>query len=279
MNVTMENSTSSQTQCNSASMQGAKLLTYDAVIYAIQFVFGFPTHSYIVWLIVTGKGTGIASEFFTLNISVCEIMLSLRSLFASMLKIFPRFWSLVMFLSGFVITGRFFHCLVCLERYLAVVHPVTFLKYKPLRYKVACSILTWLMIAIYCVFSLIIRNCFMPIFIYFYIIQFFFFISINLFCCVAVLRALKQSGPGERAREREEKNHMKRRAFHLILITTGTLSLMHVPSLFVAFQHILPIARIPELDSVSLTCFVLPGLVHPFLYIRRVCKLPFCKSL
>ncbi|XDV31836.1 hypothetical protein PO909_002785 [Leuciscus waleckii] len=63
------------------------------------------------------------------------------------------------FSSGFVITGRpLFQCLICVERYLAVVHPVTFLK------------------------------------------------------------ALKQSGPGERRREKE--NCMKRRAFYIILITT-----------------------------------------------------------
>ncbi|KAL0163198.1 hypothetical protein M9458_042594, partial [Cirrhinus mrigala] len=34
-------------------------------------VFGLPMHSYVIWLIVTGSG--VTSEFFILNLSVCEI--------------------------------------------------------------------------------------------------------------------------------------------------------------------------------------------------------------
>ncbi|KAL1253304.1 hypothetical protein QQF64_017997 [Cirrhinus molitorella] len=113
-----------------------------------------------LWLL-EGTGGGVALEFFNLNLSVCEI--------------------------GLVFTGRpLFQCLICVERYLAVVHPVTFLKYKPLRYRFLLAL------------------------------------SIQLFCLVAVLRALKQSGPGERRRERMEENPMKRRAFHLILISTSS---------------------------------------------------------
>ncbi len=101
---------------------------------------------------------------------------------------------------------------------------------------------------------------------------------INLFCCVAVLRALKQSGPGEKGREKEEETHFKRRAFYIILISTVTLLITYVPSLFVALQYILPIQRIPELDSLSSTCFMLPGFVQPLIYIHRFGKLPFCRS-
>ncbi len=37
---------------------------------------------------------------------------------------------------GLAITIRpLFQCLICVERYLAVIHPVIFLKYKPIRYK------------------------------------------------------------------------------------------------------------------------------------------------
>ncbi len=48
--------------------------------------------------------------------------------------------SINIFLFGFAMTGHpLFQCLICVERYLAVVHPVTFLKFKPLRYRVICS--------------------------------------------------------------------------------------------------------------------------------------------
>ncbi|KAJ8397590.1 hypothetical protein AAFF_G00438660 [Aldrovandia affinis] len=31
-----------------------------------------------------------------------------------------------------------FQCCICVERYLAVLHPLTFLRYRPLRYRVGC---------------------------------------------------------------------------------------------------------------------------------------------
>ncbi|ROJ30592.1 Chemokine XC receptor 1 [Anabarilius grahami] len=252
---------------------------YDVVLHVFNILFGLPTHSYILWLIVRGTGRGIASEFFTLNISVCEIMLCLRSLNAVLGNVFPKLWTVMMFLSGFVMTARFFQCLMCVERYLAVVHPVTFLKYKPLRYRVACSVVTWIMIIICCVFSLeLVNPCFMRLFKCMYLSHFIIFLSINLFCCVAVLRALKHLGPGERGREREEENHMKRRAFHLILITTVTLVITYVPSSITALQYILSIPASQELESMTLTCFFLPGFVQPLLFIHRVGKLPFCRS-
>ncbi len=236
MNISME--TSTNLAYNITITLGNKLLPYDVVLHVIQFLFGLPTHSYIVWIIVTGRGTGISSEFFTLNISVCEIIFCLRSLTTAMLNTFPWLSDIAMFLSGFVVTGRFFQCLMCVERYLAVVHPLTFLKYKPLRYRVACSILIWMMVAFYCLFYLLAHACFIQIVTYLYILQFLLILAINLFCCLAVLRALKQSGP-ERERERkEEETHFKRRAFYIILISTVTLLITYVPSLFAALQYI-----------------------------------------
>ncbi len=212
---------------------------YDVTLHVISIVFGLPTHSYILWLIFKGTGRGIASEFFNLNISICEIMLCLRSSITLLANVFPKLRYVKMSMSGFNSTARFFQCLMCVECYLAVVHPVTFLKYKPLRYKVACSTVTWIMIIACCVFCLqLVNPCFMRVFKGLYLIHFIVFLAINLFCCLAVLRALKKPGPGDRGREREKENHIKRRAFLLILITTVTLVITYVPSSVTALQYI-----------------------------------------
>ena len=48
-----------------------------------------------------------------------------------------------------------FQCCVCAEHYLAVVHPVVFLKFRPPRYRVSCSGLVWFVVVVnYVVFGI-----------------------------------------------------------------------------------------------------------------------------
>ncbi len=101
-------------------------------------------------------------------------------------------------------------------------------------------------------------------------------ISIQLFCFVAVLRALKQSGPGERRRERDEENHMKRRAFNIILITTVNMIVLYFPF---AITGISVIVTTDSTWFTGLTCVIFAGFVQPFLHMRRAGKLScICSS-
>ncbi|XP_056301832.1 uracil nucleotide/cysteinyl leukotriene receptor-like [Danio aesculapii] len=247
---------------------------FDFFLYVSSFLFGLPTHSYVLWLIFTGTGGGVASEFFNINLSVCEIgnclnvILTFLSLLSSSLNVIADF------LKGIAIAGRcMFQCLICVERYLAVVHPVTFLKYKPLRYRLIGSAAIWIIIIVSGLFSMftsfsnndLAYRCFFSA-------QFLVSIFVQLFCLVVVLRALKKSGPGESKREKEE-NHMKRRAFHLILIITVTMIITYVPYTVIGLSFILTGMFISELLKFSYICFVFAGFVYPLLYLHRVGKL------
>ncbi len=246
-----------------------------SVLDVIIILFDFPINSFVIWLIVKGTGNGLAAEFFNLNIAVCEILLCVESLmnqFPNEVEIF------VHFLNGLTFNGRpLFQCLICVERYLAVVHPVTFLKYKPLRYRVICTVLVWVTSFVSGggkIMNEMLRS--MLCFFLSLFVQFFIFLFIQLFCLVAVLRALKQSGPGERARERNEENHMKRRAFYIILITTVSMLIMYVPYIILAFLQ--SSITVPDIfSSIRFFYFTLAGLVQPLLFLYRVGKLPCIK--
>jgi len=243
------------------------------------FMFGVSTHSYVIWLIVTGTAHGVLSDFFNFSLSLCGIIFSLNSLFILITNWFrsPVLIAFTQFLAGQGVTGRpLFQCLMCVERYLAVVHPVTFLKYKPLRYRAICYAAAWIITLGSCFFYMIVFLWF-PTYIYTlsYSTQYFIFFSVQLLCLVAVLRALKQSGPGERGREREEENHMKRRAFYLILITTVSLAITYVPFTITGLITILTATNFPILWSISYICFMLADLVQPVQYLHRTGKL-FC---
>ncbi|XP_057215755.1 C-C chemokine receptor type 8-like [Triplophysa rosa] len=272
----MKNSTVNFTTSAALFESSDVLLRLHMSVHSINVLFGLPTHSFILWLIITDTGSGIASDFFNLNLSVCEFGICLNSVFTLIfysLQI-SSLSGLIRFLLGLGITGRpLFQCLMCVERYLAVVHPVTFLKYKPLRYRLMCCTAAWIINLGSCLCLFISSN--FVLFIKFYSIQFLVFLSILLFCCLAVLRALKRSGPGERGREREEENHMKKRAFNLILITTVNLVVIYLPYTISGFYYILSKQHIFELYSFSYLLFVFGGFVQPVLYLHRAGKLSF----
>ncbi len=159
----------------------------------------------MIWLIVTGTGNGLAAEIFNLNLAACEIFIWFESVLSQFTYEVEFLDIVVNFLDGLTVTGRpLFQCLMCVERYLAVVHPVTFLKYKPLRYRVICSVIVW-------VANLVsggiisIPSTSSSVYFGVLFVQFFLFFCIQLFCLVTVLRALKQSGPGERREEKTRK--------------------------------------------------------------------------
>ncbi|ROL50001.1 Uracil nucleotide/cysteinyl leukotriene receptor [Anabarilius grahami] len=245
--------------------------------HSISFLLGLPTHFYVLWLIITGSGA--ASALFKLNLSVCEIGICMSSLIFLLSFWFSGLITLISFLVGLGITCRpLFQCLMCVERYLAVVHPVTFLKYKPLRYRVICCTVAWIITLGSCFFSMfLLPNSIEQT--WFYSLQFIFFFIIQLFCLVAVLRALKQSGPGERGREREEENHMKRRAFYVILITTVNMVIIYVPYIITGLFTIVTKQNIPALLCICVLCFLLAGFVQPVLYLFNAKKLScLCSS-
>ncbi|XP_058613438.1 C-C chemokine receptor type 8-like [Onychostoma macrolepis] len=269
------NFTTSEASTNSTTHSFGLMESLEMCAFCISFLFGLPIHSKITWLIITGTANGVALEFFNLNLSISEICNSLNAMFGILARFFSSFIIVTHFLQGLGITGRpLFQCLICVERYLAVVHPVTFLKYKPLRYRVICCTAVWIIILGSCLFCTFILISFSMVpYVWFISVQCLLFFFTQLFCLVAVLRALKQSGPGER--KREEENHMKRRAFDLILLTTVIMVIQYAPFTVTGFYVILTQNNFLDFWCPAFLCYVLAGFVQPILYLQRPQKL-FC---
>ncbi|XP_042578918.1 hydroxycarboxylic acid receptor 2-like [Cyprinus carpio] len=273
------NSTTSGASTNSTVHMSVG--SFEICMLSINILFSFPTNSYILWLIVTGTGGGVASDFFSFNLSVCEIGVCLDLMCFVLLNWASFLTQIALLFQGLVFTGRpLFQCLMCVERYLAVIHPVTFLKYKPLRYRVICCTVAWIIIfgsCLFCMFILIIYNT--NAHTWFFLVQFFLLFSVQLFCFVAVLRALKQSGPGERKRGRDEENHMKRRAFNLILITTVNVVIAYGPIIISAVFILVTKEYTLTFWAPGVVCYVLASFVQPVLYLQRAGKLSFHRFL
>ena len=118
------------------------------VVSVITSFSGLPLNVYVVWLILRGAGSGIGPEFFTLNLALTDILFFTGYLMMPFFIFCPNpLAKVVDFFFGFIVTGHpLFQTCICVERYLAVLHPVLFLKYKPLRYRVFVSGLVWVIV-------------------------------------------------------------------------------------------------------------------------------------
>lgn len=118
----------------------------------------------------------------------------------------------------------FFHILTCLERYLAVVHPITYLSLKRERGIRIRNIIigcVWLL----CIVGTGLLN------INFSFLLLIFSLIVVSFCSISVLCTLIRPGPGERGGDRARVDQSKQRAFYTIMAILGMVLLRLLSSL------------------------------------------------
>lgn len=173
-----------------------------------------------------------------------------------------------------------FHLMTCVERYLAVIHPVIYLglrKERGVRIRNASIGCVWLL----CFGSTGVTILYLPnypsILLYCLLVV---SVAVVSFCSFSVLCVLIGPGPGEGGRGKEQVDQAKDRAFHIITAITVVLWLW-----FVGLLVCIALISSPQLGPSS-TCLVLactgclqlPGtLVLPLLYLHRAGKLPCCR--
>ncbi|CAJ1048235.1 uncharacterized protein LOC121177444 [Xyrichtys novacula] len=167
-----------------------------------------------------------------------------------------------------------FHLLTCVERYLAVVHPIF---YRRLKQRNGVRITN---ISIACAWVLSFTTL-VPVresstdlrFILIFILTTLFLASTS-FCSISVLCTLKHQGPGKMGGNRERVDQSKQRAFNIIMAITGALLLKFGGGLVV---YVMFKSRLfsDGCASMLLICWLdLPStLVLPLLFLHRAGKL------
>ena len=242
----------------------------------INLLLGIPTNCYVLWLIKSGAGGTIASEFFALNLSVSDIMSTVSDMLYLILPnqdSFPVVQLFSFFVGVFYAARPLFQACICLERYLAVVHPVVFLRYKPLRYRLACCGLVWIVIILFSACYAFINSSLslLRVFLVLYLVV----LLVHLFCCLSVLRALKRPGPGEG----ERGSDIKRRAFKIILLILIAMLVMYLPFIMTLLvQDVLCVGCFYFALNICVSITTVCGGIQPLLYLYRVGKCP-CLNL
>ncbi|XP_030636314.1 hydroxycarboxylic acid receptor 2-like [Chanos chanos] len=241
-------------------------------IEIVTAVIGFFANLGVLWVLAHGQLESSTSDVFTGSLAALDgvYCLSLLLDVANTLSLDDDDVSrALLFLFGLSeIGGPLFLSCVCLDRYMAVSHPVAFMRLRDGRYRTLCTALVLTATLGYSLFTSAANfehnDC---IFIALFMAAF----LIIIFCNLALLRALKQTGPSS-----QEVHPVKRRAFSAVLRIFILIIIAFLPAAVVfPYEHLLP--------EETFECYVYPvcyafiasrAALQPLLFLSRLVKVP-----
>ncbi|MEQ2215573.1 hypothetical protein XENOCAPTIV_002864 [Xenoophorus captivus] len=248
-------------------------------LLASNVLVGLPANIYVVWMITSQSSSPIISELFALNLAFAEILFGCSSFYVMvhfLLRMSEAVGILILqlFLQLMLISRPLFQTCICLERYMAVVHPTLFIRLKPLRYRLGFCLFDWLLILLDFIFpafglSLTVSACY-------FIAKSLLFLTILSYCGIRVLLILKQPGPSIRS---ENWNTMKRKAFKVIIITLMFNSTTQLLQTLMLGPTVLSASLlvILQLTLFALSISIISSFITPLVYLHRAGKLPCIK--
>ncbi|XP_058241118.1 P2Y purinoceptor 8-like [Hemibagrus wyckioides] len=278
MNTNMTNSTLDLKDTHSLTASSIIVIFNQIISLSI----GLPLNCYVLFLLFTQGALKDMDVTFTVSQSTSEILLSFTAPLSIMCHVNTELCATkaLGFFWGISISARcYFQCCVCLERYLAVVHPITFLRYNHMRYRLACATVSWTN-SLVCAMSCVLTFPQLPFSTLAFMHSVIF--NVDIFCFLSILMALRRPGPGGTERRSDEagRNAMKRKAFKIVLVNLMVFLLQIFPllCLFIMKQHFtLEVFNLAI--AISMSVNFAAGFVHPIFFLHKAGKLRLMRCL
>lgn len=253
------------------SYPGNILTTVSLLFNTILFL---PVNCWILWLVRRTAGVA-SSDFVILNQSVAEIIngVSLITFVLGALLNKKALILISIFLCSTFLVGRpLFQTVFCVERYLAVVHPLVYLKYtKNPKMKLPLVVLVWLIIL---VLGFYIVNSYPKMPVRFAMGLFLAMLVVFSSCSVMILRVLKRPKPGHG--EKEGAHQQKRKAFVAVTVILFTLVFGYgTVAWVIVLRDQLPYHTYCLVLGFSWWTLLPSAAVQPYLYLTKAHKVFF----
>lgn len=239
----------------------------------INFLVGLPLNVCVFFLLTRAGGPG-GSLIFTQNQIVCEILFSTPAPLLLLCHINSQnlcFYYPVAFIIAMCLTSRFLlQWCVCLERYLAVLHPLTFLRFKALRYRLALVVAVWTYAFTAGVVTML-SDSDLPL--YVFGMLYFVVVSVVLFFTLSLLRGLRRPGPGARERDDGGLSAARKKAFRVVSLNLLIFLIQTIP-ISVCFGLNMSQNAFVWAIMLSLNISIILSLLQPVLFLYQNGKLP-----
>ncbi|XP_064873536.1 proteinase-activated receptor 3-like [Oncorhynchus nerka] len=247
------------------------VLLFYLVLQFINMFLGIPANVMVLWLLHKNKSDSTTSDIFILHLAILDTFFCLippLELANIVYLTTSSTWYVLRFFYGVKDSSPLFLSCICLDRYMAVLHPITFTELKDRSHRPVLAAVVWIVTLAYstakCVGNIV---NFDKVFTIMILAAFAFMV----FCNVAILWALRQSGPG-----RDEMHPVKKRAFKMVLIILAIIVLNYFPpvALFPFQQYFSPDVFQCYIHYIAFGFMDISSSIQPVLYLSKEKILP-----
>ncbi|XP_064856847.1 G-protein coupled receptor 4-like [Oncorhynchus nerka] len=233
---------------------------------------GTPCNILVLWQISSRKSDSSTSDIFIFNLALMDTYFCLMGPIDMVNRLVldnQGIWYFQRFAYGVKDTGPLFLVCICLDRYVAVVHPVLFTGIRDNKIRVGVSVVTWALILAYSLTKSIlgvmsVNEVFSGLIL--------FAFALMIYCNLSIIWVLRRSVAGK-----EVMHPVKKKAFKMVLVILGIIFVNYLP----------PVALVPFFSyytfvqfrcQVTISVFAIMDLscsMEPLLYLTKMDR-PAC---